>query len=325
MLHTAQYVYHAVIERIPAGRLYVQYDATQNEEYVYRFGRYLIVTGILCIALGWGISAVLARIVVAPFRRLSEQLTNWSPGSAAGSNAGSDEETMLLQAFDQAQRRLEESLAREREFAANVRHEVRTPLSALRTDAEMMLLTESLQASGKQRLRRMMSAVDNISNGLDALHALSSAMPGKAEPVRLAQCIDDVWESLGHVAANSGTVLVNDVPRADTVSIDRLALMTILRNLLRNAIEHASPGRCRVSRTDRGISVADEGPGIRTEHLPFVFDRYFQGRLIDSSGMERRDKGLGLAIARQTAVLRGWKLEIGPSGGRGAVFTLAFN
>ena len=324
MLQRSGRVYHAVIERIPAGRLYVQFDATQNEQFVYRFGRYLIVTGILCIILGWGISTFLARIVVAPFRRLSERLTNWSPDTPSGPVARSDEETMLLEAFDQAQRRLEESLAREREFAANVRHEVRTPLSALRTDAEMMLLTESLPATVEQRLRRMIGAVDNVSSGLDALQDLSGAMPGKAERVRLAQCVDDVWESLAHLAADSGATLVNNVPRGETVDIDRLALMTILRNLLRNAIEHASPGRCRVGRIARGVTVADDGPGISPEHRPFVFDRYFQGRLTDSPGMARRDKGLGLAIAWQTADLRGWTLEFQSTSGSGTVFSLLF-
>jgi signal transduction histidine kinase len=325
MLHSAAHVYHAVIEQIAAGRLVVQFDATQNEEFVYRFGRYLIATATLCIALGWAISSVLARIVVAPFRRLSGLLTNWSPGSAHRPVAVSDEETMLLQAFDQAQRRLEESLAREREFAANVRHEVRTPLSALRTDAEMMLLTESLTESGQQRLRRMIAAVDGISSGVDALHALSSAMPGKTETVRLAQCVDDAWESLGHVAADSGTILLNEVLRTDTAEIDRLALMTILRNLLRNAIEHASPGACKVSRTARGLRVADEGPGIAAGHRAFVFTRYFQGRFADSPGLELSDKGLGLAIARQTADLRGWTLEIETTTDRGTAFNLMFS
>jgi signal transduction histidine kinase len=235
----------------------------------------------------------------------------------------SDEETMLLQAFDAAQRRLEESLVREREFAANMRHEVRTPLSALRTDAEMILLTESVSSSAEQRLRRMVTSVDSLSSGLDSLQALSSAAPGAPEPVALAQCVDDVWESLGHLAAGAGATLVNQVPRSDTENLDRLALVTILRNLLRNAIEHA-PGPCRVSRIENGLAVADDGPGIRPESRALVFHRYFQGRLTDSPETARRDKGLGLAIARQTADLRGWVLELEPAGSGGTVFSLRF-
>lgn len=307
-LHRDDGVFHAVIEPIASGRLVVQFDATRNEDFVLRFGRYLVVTALLCIALGWAISTFLARIVVAPFRRLSESLTNWSPGAATGAMARSDEETMLLQAFDQAQRRLEESLAREREFTANIRHEVKTPLAALRTDAEMLLLVESLPPSGESRVRRMIGAVDGLSHALDAVHALSRETPASAEPVHLAQCVNDVWESLGHLAVDGSMVLVNEVPATDQLIIDRLAVMTILRNLLRNVIEHASPGQCRVSRTVQGLLVADQGPGILPDHVPFVFDRYFQGRFSDSSGLARQDKGLGLAIARQTAELRGWRL-----------------
>ena len=324
-LHDGERIYHAMIEPIPDGRLFVEFDATQNEQFVYEFGRLLLITGALCIALGWLMSSFLARIVVAPFRRMSERLRNWSPGDPSSPVTRSDEETLLLQAFDDAQRRLEESLVREREFAANVRHEVRTPLSALRTDAEMILLTEPLSKSSEQRLRRMMTAVDSVSSGMESLHALSSAAAGKAEPVQLAQCVDEVWESLAHVAADSGMALVNEVPRGDTVNVDRLALVTVLRNLLRNAIEHASPGKCRVRRTEQGLTVADDGPGILPEHRPFVFERYFQGRLTDSPGNGRRDKGLGLAIARQTSDLRGWTLELERAESRGAVFSLKFS
>ena len=323
-LHAGERVLHALIEPLPPGRLFVQFDATQNEQFVYDFGRILLVTGLLCILLGWLISSFLARIVVAPFRRMSERLRNWSPGESSSPVTRSDEEALLLQAFDDAQRRLEESLVREREFAANARHEVRTPLAALRTDAEMILLREPLSKASEQRLRRMMAAVDHVSSGLDSLHALSRAAPAHDEPVQLAQCVDEAWESLAHLASGSGATLLNEVPRSDVVSVDRLALMTVLRNLLRNAIEHASPGSCRVARTPQGLTVSDEGPGIAPEHRLFVFDRYFQGRLSDSPGIARRDKGLGLAIARQTSDLRGWSLELESSHDGGTVFSLKF-
>ncbi len=322
--HGGDRIFHAMVRTLPEGRLFVRFDATRNEAFVYDFAQNLLVTGVVCILLGWLMSSLLARIVVAPFRRLSERLSNWSPGELSSTTTRSDEESLLLRAFDQAQRRLEESLVREREFAANARHEVRTPLAALHTDAEMLLLTESLSEGGKDRVRRMMAAVDSVSNGLESLQALSTAAPGKAEPVGLSQCVDEVWESLAHVARDAGATLLNRVPRSEIVAIDRLALMTVLRNLLRNAIEHASPGQCTVSRTANGLEVSDEGPGIAAEDRPFIFDRYFQGRLTDSPGAMRSDKGLGLAIARQTAELRGWTLEVAPSAGRGSVFRLGF-
>src|SRR5690606_21192068 len=78
--HGGDRIYHAMIRTIPEGRLYLRFDATRNEQFVYDFGRTLLVTGLICILLGWLMSSLLARIVVAPFRRLSERLSNWSPG-----------------------------------------------------------------------------------------------------------------------------------------------------------------------------------------------------------------------------------------------------
>src|SRR5690606_19204046 len=98
---------------------------------------------------------------------------------------------------------------REREFAANARHEVRTPLAALHTDAEMLIMTEALTDGGKERVRRMMSAVASVSNGLDSLQALSTATPGRAEPVVLAQCVEEVWDSLAHMAREARATLIN--------------------------------------------------------------------------------------------------------------------
>jgi signal transduction histidine kinase len=323
-LHDGERIYHAIVGPVADGRLFVEFEATQNEQFVYEFGRIVLLTGLLCILLGWLISSSLARVVVAPFRRMSERLNNWSSGTLPAPATRSDEEALLLQAFDAAQRRLEESLVREREFAANARHEVRTPLAALRTDAEMILLTETLSKTSEKRLQRMMAAVDQVSSGLDSLHALSSEAPAQVEAVMLAQCVDEVWESLSHLADGAGTTLANEVPRGEVVNVDRLALVTVLRNLLRNVIDHASPGSCSVRCIQNGIAVADEGPGIAPEHRALVFDRYFQGRLTDSPGTAKHDKGLGLAIAKQTADLRGWHLELDSTGPRGTVFSLRF-
>ena len=260
-LYLQSEVLHAVVTPAPGGRLVVQYDATENEQFVYQFGIDLIATGALFIVLGWVISLLLARIVVAPFNRLARHLAQWAPGDEARPVGRSDEEAMLLQAFDAAQRRLDEALAREREFAANVRHEVRTPLTALRTDAELLLLTLSPAPEVRQRLERMIEAVDSIADGVEALHALSSAAPARTEAVDLNACVDSAWASLQHLNPQGRMQLRNRLHGEAHPVLDRQALMTVLRNLLRNAIEHASPGICEVRRTATGIEIADDGPG----------------------------------------------------------------
>jgi signal transduction histidine kinase len=74
---------------------------------------------------------------------------------------------------------------------------------------------------------------------------------------------------------------------------------------------------------DGGIVVEDDGPGIAPGDLPFVFERYYRGRLADAPDAALRgERGLGLAIARQVADLHGWTLSVEPAEPRGTRFRL---
>ncbi|MGE0803330.1 MAG: sensor histidine kinase, partial [Lautropia sp.] len=322
---------HYLVAPTPAGRLFLEYDASVDEAFVYRFGVYLLITGALFTVLAALVSLTIARLVVAPFRRLALHLSQWTPGAPPRLVGRSDEETLLLEAFDAAQRRLDESHAREREFAANVRHEIRTPLTALRTDAEMLLLTQSLDDAGRQRLLRMQATVDAVAADIESVHNLSKARLGQREAINLADCVADVWAGLQHHNASGQVTLQNLIPRHAAASVDRLGLMTILRNLLRNVIDHAAPGRCRVEWIHDGLRLSDEGPGIAAADLPRIFDRHFSRTRTDL-GADRAaaadsapERGLGLAIARQTAVAHDWSLEVRSTVGRGTTFTLIFD
>lgn len=334
--HEGDRVLHYLVAATPGGRLLLEYDASADEAFVYRFGNYLVMTGAFFIALGALGSLQIARIVVAPFRRLAVQMAQWSPSHRPPMVGRSDEEALLLQAFDGAQRRLEEAHAREREFAENVRHEVRTPLTALRTDAEMLLATQPIDQEGRSRLVRMQSVVDQIAADIESLHHLSRTVPMAPEPVDLGACIDGIWLGLQHLDGFDRIELRNRIEPGERLMVDRLALMTILRNLLRNCIEHASAGRCEVALFEGGVTVSDDGAGIAPDDLPRIFDRHFRRRGVDSpddghadeggDGVDEGDgRGLGLAIARQVAQAQGWQLTASSRPGDGSRFTLAFD
>lgn len=328
--HVRDQVIHSSVSTTPVGRLIIEYDASTNENFVYAFGSYLLVAGVAFIVVGWALSIWVARIVVAPIQRLAGQLSEWSPGRPSSVIGRSTEETQLLEAFDGAQRRVDEALAREREFAANLRHEIRTPLTSLRSDAEILGISEALRPEGVERLRRILVATDSVADALEAAHALSAARPARLEPVNLHTCVDRVWASLQHLNADGRLNFTNRLdPAASPLMLDRFAVMLVLRNLLRNAIEHASPGRCEARLMHRGVEIADTGPGIAPSDLPQIFDRYFNARLADvrppnddASAVELR--GLGLAIARQTASQQGWRLSVQSALGQGAKFRLDF-
>lgn len=313
---------HTYVMQTAEGLLYVQYNAEQHEEKVHQFGFYLIGLGVLCIALAALVARQIAAIVVAPLERLARMLGEWAPGAMPVDEA--DEEARLLTAFRRVQERFEEGIAHEREFVANARHEIRTPLTALRTDLEMLALNAG--ADMQQRLQRAITSVDEIAGSLDLAHTLSQRHVQSAEPVALAPCVDAAWASLAGVAGTERLGFSNRVEDGVVVVADRHALLTILRNLVRNAAEHAAASHCTVTHTGRGIEVADDGVGIAPKDLPLVFDRYYRGRRVDAPAQagsaDRADRGLGLAIARQIADLNGWQLTVESEPGEGTRFIL---
>jgi signal transduction histidine kinase len=308
---------HVVVLPTRAGRLVVQYDAEQNEAKVRAFGLYLVALGAVCLALAALVSWQVADWIVAPIERLTARLANWAPQARAAEGAASDEESRLLGAFARVQSRFEEAIAREREFAANLSHEIRTPLAALRTDLELLEAAAASDSVQRARLQRALAAADALRDALESARSLSGRRRAAVQPVDLAACVDDAWASLQALPGTSALRFANEVAPGTIVAADRHALLTILRNLLRNAVEHAAPARCTVRFADGAIEVVDDGPGIAPQDLPFVFDRYYRGRLLDAAGAQPDgERGLGLAIARRIADLYGWQLTVEPAAAR---------
>ncbi len=86
-IHDTNAVFHIVVAPTSFGRLVVQYDATLNEALVHEFGVQLVIIGVLCIGLGIVLANMLARLVVAPLKRLTERLARWTPRNSTLSKA----------------------------------------------------------------------------------------------------------------------------------------------------------------------------------------------------------------------------------------------
>ncbi|OZI44377.1 sensor histidine kinase [Bordetella genomosp. 5] len=310
------------------GKLYLLYDATDNEERVQSFGLFVLGIGAICVVLAYGLSRRVAGIAVSPMLDLTQRLSTWAPGSADLAVQRDDEAGRLIEAFNRVQNQVDRSIAREREFAANLSHEVRTPLAGIRSDGEMMLLDETLPAASRKRLQRIVDHVDSVSASLESARALARDEPRAAESVDLSRCMRDAWQGFEVNAEQAGLQFVNAIPDGVERMLDRYALLTVLRNLVRNALEHAAPAELVASLDVRGALVlADNGRGIAPDELPFVFQRYYSGRLRDSAeaGAGAVPRGLGLAIAKRVCDMQGWTLHVESSQsepGRGTRFVL---
>jgi signal transduction histidine kinase len=193
------------------------------------------------------------------------------------------------------------SLARQRDFAADASHELRTPLAVVRSSVDHLL------RNPERRVGEVGTALGDISTEVDRLSAmvgdlllLARADSGVVEltkaPVDLADLATTALADLQPIAAQRQVALqVDAVPGGVLGDADRLRqLVTILVD---NAIRHSPPGgtvTVRVARNARRavLAVEDDGPGIRPEDLPHLFERFWRAPSAPEGG-----SGLGLAIA----------------------------
>jgi signal transduction histidine kinase len=332
--------FHIMAMPAANGRLFVRYNAARNEDKVKTFTAEVLVLALLFVAMAAAIAHYLAGLLIAPLEKVARLLDHWAPASEPGAAYALDEERRVLDAFERVQVRWEHGLARERERFADIHHEIRTPLAALRTDLEMLQVFDQRQkglmdsASSEAmlglRLQRSLATVDAIAGALESMQSLRTGRSTPVENVPLSVCVADAWASLGELPHARGLTLSNEVDAHAHALVDRQALMAILRNLFRNAAEHAAPATLFVRYVDDQLLVADDGPGIPAQDMPFVFERYYRGRLADAPQPQAADdtnayeRGLGLAIARQVAEANGWRLTVGDAQPKGTQFLLSF-
>ncbi|WP_427184585.1 sensor histidine kinase [Bordetella bronchialis] len=336
LLEPGPETWHVVVAEMTGGRrVFVLYDGTDNEDCVFDFGLIVLGLGVICIVAAYGVARKVAYLAVGPMLTLTDRLSTWAPGSPDLAVERNDEAGRLVEAFNRVQNQVDRSLAREREFAANLSHEVRTPLAAIRSDGELMLLASSINADQRTRLNRIVKNVDSVAAALESARAMARDKPRAPEPVDLSECLAAAWQGLEPYAEQAGLGLDAHVPSGTVRLLDRYALLTVLRNLIRNAVEHAAPATLTVSVIEDGLEVRDNGKGIPADDLPFVFERYYSVRRRDTQGQggdeaeaaQALERGLGLAIAKRVCDMQGWSLSVESwvdAARHGTCFTLRF-
>jgi signal transduction histidine kinase len=323
-------VWHVAVVDTEDGRVSVVFDATASEARVRRFGFTLLVLWAVCVGATALIARGVAAIAVGPIVEATRRIARWAPRQAGTEPAG-DEAAILMETFNRFRDGVDDTVAREREFAANLDHEIRTPLTSIRTDAELLGLEASLPAAQRHRLERIVAAVDDIASSTESALRSSRGDAVAPEPVELAELVRATCDALADRAGASGLRIVVAVDPAARLQADRQALLTVCRNLVRNAIEHAAPATLTIDGDAGRLRFRDDGPGIPAALLAHVFDRFLQGPRADLRAPGARPgetsprRGLGLAIARRLCELHGWRLDVASpvADGRGTAFTLS--
>lgn len=285
--------------------------------------RVLLVGGLAAALLAIALGFVLARRATVPVRELTrraEQLAAGDRGVRVEHSSG-DEFGAMARAFNSMADAIAEEDELRRAFAADVGHELRTPLMILTSQLEAMEdgLVElgpgaiaSLQEEA-QRMTRLVSDLEVLATADAAHFSLRREPTDLGDEVRAA-----VSEYRPLFAERSVRLEVESTPAP--INGDPARLRQIVGNLLSNALKFTpSGGRVRVAVTtdsSRGIlEVADSGPGIPEDEISHVFERFFRGRAAGAAG-----SGIGLTVVRDLVKAHGGDVSAANATSGGATF-----
>jgi two-component system OmpR family sensor kinase/two-component system sensor histidine kinase QseC len=223
--------------------------------------------------------------------------------------------------------RLEGSFAAQRAFIADAAHELRSPLTVLRL--QMQLLDRAPDPAARLEAReRLGAAVERAIHLVEQLLTLARSDPGEAapkhEPVELAAVARAAIEDSRVLAATRHIDLGLEAGAPGVVRGDAEALRTLARNLVDNAVRYTPPGGrvqvlCRALAQGTVLEVQDTGPGIAAADRERVFDRFYRHPTATATG-----SGLGLAIVKAIAAQHGAEVTLGEAEGGGLRVTVRF-
>jgi signal transduction histidine kinase len=218
------------------------------------------------------------------------------------------------------------ALGRQREFAADASHELRTPLTVIRSSVEHLRRhADEPVAKVGDALEDIDAEVSHLTTMVDDLLLLARSDSGAITLERVPLHLDDVAAEAaaaltGPAAGRNVRVVVDPEPVQLTGDPARLRQLTTI--LIDNAIRHSpAGGEVRVTvrsfEDEAQLSVADQGPGIRPDDLPHVFDRFWR-----AAGAPAGGTGLGLAIAKWIAERHAGSITASNGANGGALFVV---
>jgi two-component system OmpR family sensor kinase/two-component system sensor histidine kinase QseC len=271
----------------------------------------LLLAAPFMAAAAWWLTALALRPlqrVAEDVRRRDEQ--SLQPLAAAGLP---DEVAPLVASLNALLQRLGQSLDTQRGFVADAAHELRSPLTALKLQLQLLRRAGS-DAERTAAAEALAAGIERAARLVEQLLTLARTEPGGAlaplQPLDLSELVREALADTVPLAMARGTQLELEADTPVHIDGDRAALTALVRNLADNALRYSPPGgrvELRVALADGvpTLQVDDAGPGIPPAERERVFDRFYRRGLSDEPGT-----GLGLAIVRGVAQRHGATLQL---------------
>jgi two-component system, OmpR family, sensor histidine kinase MprB len=305
------------------GAVLIARPLTEVEHELSRLLLILALIGAGGIVLAALLGTLVARTALAPiarFTRRTETLTGNLDLSRRLEVEGRDELARLAESFNGTLDALERSVQAQRHLIADASHELRTPISSLRANIQVLGEAERLPPREQESLRRdIVEELDELTALVgDVLELARGAAPGgPVDDVRL----DEIVEAAVQRARRRSEARFELSLEPTVVSGQADRISRAVSNLVENACRWSPDGgTVEVSLTEGVLAVRDRGPGFLQADLPFVFDRFYRAE----DARKLPGSGLGLAIVRQAAEACGGFAEARNAAGGGALLRVGF-
>jgi heavy metal sensor kinase len=278
-------------------------------------GTMIVAAGLSLIGGRW-----LAHRILQPVQRMTDAARRIGGDNLSQrlSRTGNEDELDGLGAvLNEMLERLEHQFSRIQQFSADAAHEFRTPLAALRGNAEVALSSEAAESELRSVLEASIEEYDRLSRIADDLLLLARADSGRPFLSRrrfsLNTAVQDVVDLFAPLAQDEGVSLAFASETTAPIDADGARIRQVVSNLLDNALKFTpAGGRITISvgqsNSTVELTVADSGPGISAEHLPHVFDRFY--RVDRARTREGAGAGLGLSISRTIVEAHGGSIRL---------------
>jgi len=253
------------------------------------------------------------------------------PGSRLDIANPDDELGRLAATFNRLLARIESSVEQMKGFIADAAHELKTPVTVVRTEAELSLSTDRTREDYREALRAIAAESTHLSRLVSDLTLLAEGQtldhPVERRLVDLNELAHEVTRALRSVAAGRGIALRVESDGGVEYRGDERLLRQIFMNLVENAIKFSRPGGSVGIALENGgeareIRVFDEAPTLSESDRERVFERFY--RSPDARGSDTTGSGLGLAIVQWAVKLHGGRIYVEPRELLGNAFVVVF-
>lgn len=311
-------------------RLYLVFDEVQVSNLVILFGvAPLALVLIIIYALTW-IGYRMSHAAVSPIVQLAERVEQFDFATNSFEDLALDEFQVradtevwaLTEALQHFVRRFEEFIARERNFTRNASHELRTPITVLKGNLELLKRRFNLPEKRDEVVQRMERNVRDMQSLLETLLVLAredeTRLP--SEPVILNDFLQTTMQQVQDTFCPDGVEMRFEPDTLLQVNAPEKVLDMIFTNLLRNACQHTEEGEICISIQDHTVLISDTGAGMSDEVLQHATEPFFRG----SGAFGAGGYGLGLSIVHRLCQRFGWQINFASHKGQGTVARLQF-